>query len=107
MYLILTPQIGLPDQTETTLHIAGDAITVDGVVYDLSAVPEGGKGHPEPETPFSGPVTRVEGTIRATVRVVLDNTAMPNQPDSPWVIPTASGHIVVPAARKPAAEVQS
>lgn len=103
MHLTLSPQAGLPGAPETTLHVSGDILTVDGTPYDLSAVPEGGDGE-WPDSPIIGKITRQGGTIHATVRVVLGDTAASDQPDSPWVIPNASGDVTIPAVRRPEPE---
>ena len=100
MHLILSPYVGLPGQPEMTIHVAGDVITIDGTAYDLSPVPEGGEGD-WPDSPFTGPIRRIGGKIHATVLVRLGDTAADDQPDSPWVIPNASGAVTIPAARKP------
>ena len=100
MHLTLSPTVGLPGQPETTLHVAGDIITVDGTPYDLSPVPEGGEATAE-DSPFVGKITRFGGVIHCTVRVRLGDTAADDQPDSPWVIENADGGITIPAARKP------
>ena len=100
MKLTLSPTVGLPGQPETTLHVAGDIITVDGTPYDLSPVPEGGEATAE-DSPFVGKITRVGGVIHCTVLVRLGDTAADDQPDSPWVIEAASGDVEIPAARKP------
>ena len=100
MHLILSPQVGLPGHLETTLHVAGDIITIDGTPYDLSPVPEGGEATAK-DSPFIGIITRADGVIHATVLVRLGDTAASNQPDSPWVIEDASGVVGIPAARKP------
>ena len=99
MKLTLSPIAGLPGQPETTLHVAGDTITIDGTPYDLAPVPEGGEATAE-DSPF-GKITRVDGVIHTTVMVRLGDTAADDQPDSPWVIENASGSISIPAARKP------
>ena len=99
MHLTLTPQRGLPDQAETTIHVTGDTITIDGTPYDLSPVPEGGEATAE-DSPFVGKITRQNGVIHCTVLVRLGDTAADNQPDSPWVIENASGDVEIPALRK-------
>ena len=99
MKLTLTPQVGLPDQAETTIHVAGDIITIDGTPYDLSPVPEGGEATAD-DSPFIGKITRVNGIIHCTVLTQLDGTAADDQPESPWVIENASGDITIPAQRK-------
>ena len=101
MKLTLSPQAGLPGQPETTLHGAGDVLTIDGMPYDLSPVPEGGEGE-WPDSPITGEITRQGGTLHVTVRVVLGDDAESNQPTDPahWVIENASGDVVIPAVRK-------
>ena len=99
MKLTLSPTAGLPGQAETTIHVAGDIITIDGTPYDLSPVPEGGEATAE-DTPFIGKITRVDGTVHCTVLTHLDGTAADHQPDSPWVIDSASGAVTIPAIRR-------
>ena len=102
MQLTLVPQMGLPGQPESALHVVGDVITIDGAPYDLSAIPEGGEGE-WPDSPFIGPIRRIGGVIEATVLVRLGDTAADCQSCDPahWVIPNASGTVTIPAARKP------
>ncbi|MBN8294546.1 hypothetical protein JI664_21415 [Rhodobacter sp. NTK016B] len=102
MHLILSPQTphGLTPRIETVLSVAGDVLTIDGVAYDLAPVPEGGRATPAPgDHPFIGPITREGGVIQATIRVVLDDTAAPDQPASPWAVTVASGPVTIPADR--------
>lgn len=103
MHITLSPQRALPGQPETTIFVNGDTITVDGTLYDLSAVPEGGEGIPKGENhPFVGRISREGGTIRATVRARLGENAEPDQPADPahWIIPEADGAVSIPAIRK-------
>jgi hypothetical protein len=104
MHLTLSPQVGLPGQPEMTIHVAGDVITVDGVEFDLSPVPEGGEAWPEGAHPFAGPITRAGGVLHLTLVARLGDTAADDQPDSPWIIEDASGDVTIPAARREAAE---
>ena len=105
MHLTLSPQAGLPGLPETTLHVAGDVITIGGVPHDLSPIPEGGEGDWE-GGPFIGPIRRIGGVIHATVLVRLGETAADDQPDSPWAIPNANGAVTIPALRKPEPEAE-
>ncbi|WP_370204647.1 hypothetical protein [Pararhodobacter marinus] len=100
MHLTLSPIRGLPGQPETVISVAGDVVTIDGVVYDLAPVPEGGRATPAPGAhPFIGAITREAGEIRATIRVVLNDTAAPDQPASPWAVTVTSGPVTIPADR--------
>ena len=99
MKLTLSPQFGLPDQPETTIHVAGDIITIDGTPYDLSPVPEGGEATAD-DSPFTGKITRTNGVINCTVLVQLGSTAADDQGSDPWVIENATGDITIPAIRK-------
>lgn len=100
MHLTLTPQVGLPGQPEMTIRVAGDSITIDGVLYDLAAIPEGGQATAEGDHPFIGPIKRQGGTIYATVIARLGDSAATDQPDGPWVIKNAAGIVAIPAARR-------
>ncbi|MBN8291015.1 hypothetical protein JI664_03465 [Rhodobacter sp. NTK016B] len=100
MHLILSPIRGLPGQVETVISVAGDVLIIDGVAYDLAPVPEGGRATPAPgDHPFVGPITREGGVIHATIRVVLDDTAAPDQLASPWAVTVADGPVTIPADR--------
>jgi len=98
MDLKLSPQAGQP---ATKLHVAGDVLTIDGTPYDLSPVPEGGEGEWD-DSRIVGKITRKNGTLHVTVRVVLGDDAESNQPTDPlhWVVPDASGDVEIPAVRK-------
>ena len=101
MKLTLSPMRGLPGQAKTALSVAGDVLTVDGVAYDLSPVPEGGEAGAD-EGPFVGPIRRHGGVIEATVQVMLGDDAMPVQSADPadWALTVASGAVEIPYARK-------
>jgi len=102
MKITLSPMRGLPGQPATKLHVAGDVLTIDGTPYDLSSVPEGGEGE-WPDSPIIRKITRKSGALHVTVQVILGDTAESNQPTDPahWVIPDASGYVMIPTKRKP------
>ena len=106
MNITLSPTRGLPGQAETTLSVTGDTLTIDGIKYNMSPIPEGGQGTPEGDTPFIGPVRRLDGEIVCTVRVQLGDDASPDQPTDPsrWTLTVGSGDINIPAERLPAPE---
>jgi len=107
MKITLSPVRGLPGQPETEITVSGDTITVDGIDYDLSSVPEGGEATPQGEDhPFIGKITREGGTVHCGVRVRYDDTAKRNQPTDPahWIVDVSSGPVTIPALRKPVKE---
>lgn len=101
MKLTLTPQHGLPGQPGMSIHVAGDVITIDGLPYDLGAVPEGGEGWPD-EGPFIGPITRTGGVLNVALIARLGDDAAADQ-GGPWVI-DAEGDVEITYARKEAEE---
>ena len=61
MQIILSPTAS---NKTTTVSISGLVLTVDGIDYDLSVIPEGGQAEAEEGSPFIGIVTRDKATIR-------------------------------------------
>jgi hypothetical protein len=61
MKLILSP---IASDRTTSVFIDGLVLTIDGTAIDLSVIPEGGQAEPEANSPFIGPVTRDEATIK-------------------------------------------
>jgi hypothetical protein len=61
MKFILSP---IASDHTTTISIDGLVLTVDGTAIDLSAIPPGGQAEPEADSPFVGPVTREQATIK-------------------------------------------
>lgn len=98
MKLILSPVAGLPGAAETTASVAGDVLTVNGVAYDISAVPEGGEANPAGDHPFIGSIIRTAGEIVATLRWQYGAGAAPNQPTDPahWVATITDGPVPSP-----------
>ena len=101
MHLTLTPQMALPGAPETAISVAGDVITIDGVAFDLGAIPEGGEGWHEGDSPFVGPIIRTDSIVRCRVIVQLSGTAEDNQPSDPahWIIDHADGPVTIPSLR--------
>ena len=93
---------GLPGQTETTASVAGDTLTVDGVAFHLSAVPEGGFAEPEGDHPFSGKIDRIGGALHLSLHWSYDAaTAEPIQPATPPVLSVTAGPVPDPITRLP------
>lgn len=107
MILTLSPYRGLPGQPETTITVAGDVLTVDGVAYDLSQVPEGGEATASGEHPFAGPIRRQGGVIHAGLHLRLGDDAAPHQPADParWTLTAGEGPVNPPVLRQPRAEL--
>lgn len=83
MKITTSPQSVFPSVPETTASVAGDVLTVNGIAYDMSAVPEGGEATPTGEHPFIGTITRTAGEIFATIRWTYDPGAVSDQPTDP------------------------
>lgn len=103
MQITCTCIAGLPGQLETTASVNGDTITVDGVAYDLSAVPEGGFAEPEGDHPFVGQISRIEGELHLSLLWHYDtSTAEAHQPGAAPVLTVTEGAVPDPITRKPA-----
>jgi len=100
MKIILSP---IASDTDTTVSVDGLTITVDGVDYDLSLIPEGGDAQPGEGEPFIGTITREQVTIMYKYDMA---TAEPNQStdwaDYTFIDPV--GEIPSPIVRKPKPE---
>jgi hypothetical protein len=100
MKIILCPTAS---DTDTTVSVDGLTITVDGVDYDLSVIPEGGDAQPGEREPFIGTITRDQVTIMYKYDMA---TAEPNQStdwaDYTFIDPV--GEIPSPIVRKPEPE---
>lgn len=93
---------GLPGQPETTASVSGDTITVDGVAYDLSTVPEGGYAEPVGDHPFRGRIARIGGELQLMLDWFYDiATAEDDQPAAAPVLNVPAGDVPDPITRKP------
>lgn len=73
MKIVLSP---IASNHTTSVVVNSLILTIDGVSIDLSVIPEGGQAEPDADSPFIGPVTRDE----ATVKYFYDSSkAQPNQ----------------------------
>lgn len=83
--ITFSPRAGLPEAQAT---VSGDTVTVDGIAYDLSAVPEGGFAEADGDLhPFRGRIARSGGVLRYCLRWRFD--AASAEPDQPDALPTA------------------
>ncbi|WP_417713730.1 hypothetical protein [Pseudophaeobacter arcticus] len=95
---------GQPGQPETSASVVGDTLTVDGVEYDLSAVPEGGFAEPSGDHPFVGRIRRSGGVLSLSLRWRYDAaTAEAHQPSVAPVLSVTAGAVPDPITRKPSA----
>ncbi|MGR3498189.1 MAG: hypothetical protein ACU0E9_04745 [Limimaricola soesokkakensis] len=102
MKLTLSPRAAIPGEVETIAFVSGDILTVNGVPYDLSAIPDGGEGMPEGnDHPFSGVITRKAGVIHAMIRWVYAEDALADQPAWP-VADVSDGPVPSPVVKTPA-----
>lgn len=84
MKITIHPIAALPGHPDDTVEVDGDTITVNGVDYDLSAIPEGGEATAEGEHPFAGPIRREGGELHlGLIYHYSTSTAEPDQGDTP------------------------
>ena len=62
MLIKLSPQAS---DYETRISVKGDLLTVDGITYDISPIPEGGEV--KAEEPAIGKIRRVDGKVHITL----------------------------------------
>ncbi|UWQ30462.1 hypothetical protein [Leisingera sp. M523] len=100
---------GTPGQSETSASVSGDVITVDGVPFDLSEVPDGGFAEPEGENhPFIGRIERINGELHIQLRwIYSEATAEPHQPAVPPTFTVASGPVPDPVIRLQTKETEA
>lgn len=91
---------GAPGITETTASVSGDILVVDGVAFDFEDVPEGGAAVLSGDHPFTAPVRRESGVLKASVRWVYDLAlAARDQPASAPVQNETGGAVSDPVTR--------
>jgi len=88
------------------ISVAGDVLTIDGVVYDFSPLPEGAmlpRAALSPDAPIDGEARRVGGRVLVTIALPYRNR--------PGIVPTPAamvdppaGSITVPDLTPPPAE---
>jgi len=106
MKITIIAQAATPGAVETTGSVSGDILTIDGVIHDLTAVPEGGLVSFEPEgdetLPFIGSGTRINGEICLSALFQYDaSTAEPHQPKDLVTLSLTSGPLPDPITRLP------
>ncbi|WP_072669718.1 hypothetical protein [Vibrio injensis] len=65
----------------TKVSVNGLVVTIDGVDYDLSEIPDGGQAEAEEGSPFIGIVTRDE----VTINYCYDSSKAEPQQSTDWV----------------------
>lgn len=107
MKITIHPIAALPGHPDDTVEVDGDTITVNGVDYDLSAIPEGGEATAEGEHPFAGPIRREGGELHlGLIYHYSTSTAEPDQGDTPPVVEITSDDLPDPIARREIEEVE-
>ena len=72
MNITLSP---IATDRDSVVTVSGDTLTIDGVPYDLSVIPEGAEATDEDsDSPFIGPIRRLSGHIVCTVMYRYDMT---------------------------------
>lgn len=79
----------------TQVSLSGLTLTIDGTMYDLSEIPEGGQANGPDGSPFIGIVTRTECKIEYHYDI---NRALPNQSTNPedYIVEWADGEMPSP-----------
>jgi hypothetical protein len=82
MKITLSP---IPCARDTVLTVSGQTLTIDGVPFDLTAIPDGAEATDEdPASPFIGVIRRVAGQIVCTVRYAYDATTADQMQSTDW-----------------------
>ena len=102
MKIILSP---VASNKTTTVSLSGLVLTIDGVEYDLSIIPEGGQAEASEGSPFIGTVTRDSVTIRYEYESLK---AEPNQSANwtDYTFEVVQGEVPCPIKWKPEPEVE-
>lgn len=102
MNIILSP---VASNKTTTVSISGLTVTVDGVEYDLSIIPEGGQAEASEDSPFIGAVTRDS----VTIRYEYDSSKAEQDQSTDWddyTFGVVGGEVPCPIKWKPDQEVE-
>lgn len=96
MKIILSP---VASNKTTSVSVSGLALTIDGIEYDLSIIPEGGQAEASEDSHFIGTVTRDSVTIRYEYD---SSKAEPNQSTNwdDWTFFVESGDVPSPVKWK-------
>lgn len=102
MQIILSP---IASNKTTSVSVNGLDVTVDGVDYDLSIIPEGGEAEASEASPFIGTVTRDTVTIRYEYDSQL---AEPHQSKdwADYTFDVVAGDVPCPIKWKPEPEIE-
>ena len=96
MKITLLPQFGLPGSSTAQISVSGDTVTVDGVPYDLSAVPEGGVGE-WADSLVVGEIERISGVLHLSLlcRLGQDIMDVTTSISGDWIVEVSDGAIDV------------
>lgn len=93
-------------ERDTSIHVSGDLLTIDGVAVDFSQLGEGEQC--ETSQPLIGLVSRVGGLVNVTVRFEYNSaTAEPMQSTdfNDYIVNISTGPIPDVIRRKPAPQM--
>ena len=103
MKIVLSP---VASNKTTTVSLSGLVLTIDGVDYDLSIIPEGGQAEASEDSPFIGTVTQESVTIR------YEYDSMKAEPDqstnwADYTFDVVEGEVPCPIKWKPEPEQEA
>jgi hypothetical protein len=100
MKVILSPKAS---NYTTTVSINNQVVTVDGIDYDLSAIPVGGQAEASEDSPFVGIITRDEVTVKYSYD---SQVALPDQSKdwADYTFEMTTGDVPCPIIWKPVVE---
>ena len=103
MKLTLIPQWG---RDAAFVFVAGDVLTINGHEFDFTDLGDGDSVDMPiiPEHLFLNPVSRINGTVEATIICHAGPYWVPGQPQDAITIDPASGAVTVFAWQEPVAE---
>lgn len=102
MKITLAAQVAHETKQAPIISLSGLTLTIDGMDYDLTVIPEGGQA--EADLPFIGIVTREEVTIQYPYSTDIYEPNQSTNPDD-YIIELKDGEtLVCPLVKRPVQE---